>query len=377
MKILIAPNAFKGTLGPLEAARAIALAVKKLAPGAEITLLPVSDGGDGLLEAFMFRGHGVRRVLTVPGPVSKPVRARWVLAGDTAVIEMAEASGLKYLSKKELAPLDATTFGVGRLIRAAVRAGARTLIVGLGGSASNDGGAGCAAGFGFRLLDKHGRPVPPGARGLFKLEKILPPADAASLAHIKIIALTDVDNPLCGPRGSARVYGPQKGAGPAEVVVMERALLHYAGVVKRELGRYIKDIRGGAAAGGLGAGLYAFFGAKLTGGADFTLKRLDLEAAVKRCDLVITGEGRFDAQSFRGKAPVAVARLALRHKKPVLLVCGSTAVRDLRRLKSNGISGVVALDGFLPISGLVEAPARALTRGLLLSGGLVSRFLPG
>jgi len=375
MKILIAPNAFKGTLGPLEAARAIARALKVLAPGAKLGLLPVSDGGDGLLEAFLFRGHGRCRTLTVPGPVLKPVRANWVLMGTTAVIEMAEASGLKYLSKRELAPLDATTFGVGRLIRAAVRAGARTIIVGSGGSASNDGGAGCAAGFGFRLLDKYGHPVPPGAKGLLKLEKILPPADAASLARVKIIALTDVDNPLTGPRGSARVYGPQKGAGPADVAVMGKALLHYARVVERELGREIKDLKGGAAAGGLGAGLYAFFGAKLTGGADFTLKRLNFEAAVKRCDLVITGEGRFDAQSFRGKAPVALARLARRHNKPVLVICGSTAVNDRRLLRLNGISGVIALDGSLPVPELMAAPARALTKGLLLSRDKVSRFL--
>ena len=379
MRILIAPNAFKGTLGPLAAGRAIARALRKLAPGAKFELLPVSDGGDGLLETFLFehKGRG-RRVLSVPGPVSKPVRARWVMAGDTAVIEMAEAAGLKYLSKKELAPLDAATFGVGKLIRAAVAAGARSVIVGLGGSASNDGGAGCAAGFGFRLLDKHGRPVPPGARGLLKLEKIFLPTDAASLARIKIIALTDVDNPLTGPRGSARVYGPQKGAGPADVVVMEKALLHYARVIKRELGIDIKDLKGGAAAGGLGAGLYAFFGARLTGGSDFVLKRLNFEAAVKRCDLVITGEGRFDDQSFSGKAPFMVARLARSYKKPALMVCGSCAVEDLSSLKGCGISGVIALDTVLPLSELLGSPASAMTKGILLSRDIVSRFLqPG
>lgn len=375
MKILIAPNAFKGTLGPLAAARAIARAVKTVAPGAEITLLPVSDGGDGLVEAFMFRSGGKPRVLSVPGPVMKPVRAKWAMAGDTAVIEMAQASGLKYLSKSELAPLDATTFGVGRLLRAAARAGARSAIVGLGGSASNDGGAGCAEGFGFRLLDKDGAPVPPGAGGLLKLERILPPPGRDGPGRMKVMALTDVDNPLTGPRGSARVYGPQKGAGPAEVAVMERALLHYAGVVERELGLDIRDLRGGAAAGGLGAGLHAFFGAELVSGADFALARLDFAAALKKSDLVITGEGRFDTQSFYGKAPVAVARLAGRLKKPALLVCGSRGVKDRRRFRANGISEVIALDEVLPLRELLASPAAALTKGLLLSKGSLSRFL--
>ncbi len=375
MKILIAPNAFKGTLGPLAAARAIARAVKIVSPGAEIELLPVSDGGDGLLEAFMYRGHGGARTLTVPGPTLKPVRAKWAMAGDTAVIEMAQASGLKYLSKSEFAPLDATTFGVGRLLCAAERSGARSALVGLGGSASNDGGAGCAAGFGFRLLDKNGAPVPPGARGLLKLEKILPPPFFKRGLGMKITALTDVDNPLTGPRGSASVYGPQKGAGPAEVALMERALLHYARVVQRELGLDIRKIKGGAAAGGLGAGLYAFFGAELACGSDFTLERLGFLDALKRSDLVITGEGRFDDQSFRGKAPVAVTRLAARHKKPALLVCGSCGVKGRSRFRANGISEVIALDKILSRSELLMSPAMAMTKGLLLSGDALSRFL--
>ena len=304
------------------------------------------------------------------------MHANWALAGDTAVIEMAQASGLKYLSKNELAPLDATTFGVGRLLRAAARAGARAVMVGLGGSASNDGGAGCAAGFGFRLLDKNGVQVPPGAMGLLKLERIVPPAAAkGGLGQMKITALTDVNNPLTGPRGSARVYGPQKGAGPAEVALMERALLHYARVVDRELGRDVRKIKGGAAAGGLGAGLYAFFGAELVSGAEFTLKMLGFEAALKKCDLVITGEGRFDSQSFRGKAPVAVARLAARHKKPVLLVCGSCRVKDKRTLRDNGISRVISLDEFLPLTELLRTPADAMTSGLLLSGAALYSFL--
>ncbi|MFA6433830.1 MAG: glycerate kinase [Elusimicrobiales bacterium] len=375
MKILIATNAFKGTMGPLAAARAVERAVKRVAPGAQIELFPVSDGGDGLLEAFLFRGRGVRRVLNAPGPVFESVRAEWAISGNAAIIEMAQASGLKYLPKNRLMPLDATTFGVGRLLLAAARSGARSALVGLGGSASNDGGAGCAAGFGFRLLDKNGAPIPPGAKGLLKLERIVPPPFFKKKGGMKIIALTDVDNPLTGPRGSARIYGPQKGAGPAGVAVIERALLHYSRVVKRELGVEIKNIKGGAAAGGLGAGLYAFFGAELVSGADYALRRLGFERALERCDRVITGEGRFDAQSFCGKAPVAVSRLAGRYGKPALLVCGSCTVKDRRRLRANGISEIIALDEVLPLTELAGPPAGVLTKGLLIPGPVLSRFL--
>jgi glycerate kinase len=382
MRILIAPNAFKGTLGPAAAARAMARAFAVLAPRAEIELLPISDGGDGLLESLMFRARATGgparlrpRTLLTLGPLLEPVRARWAENGDTAVIEMAEAAGLRLLARDRLAPLDAGTFGVGRLMRAAVRAGAGSLFVGLGGSASNDGGAGCASGFGFRLLDRRGLPIPPGARGLLKLERILPPAGGFAAGRPRVTGLGDVDNPLCGPRGSARVYGPQKGAGPAEVALMEKALLHYAGVIERELGVNVGNVRSGAAAGGLGAGLCAFFGAELAGGADFVLERLGFEEAVKRSDVVVTGEGRFDAQSFRGKAPSAAALLALKHGKPALLVCGSCAVKDPRRLSARGVTGVIALDRVLPLSELLSSPARALTKGLLLSGAAVSRFL--
>jgi glycerate kinase len=378
MKILIAPNAFKGTLGPVAAARAMERAFRAIVPGAALELIPVSDGGDGLLESLINKGSDpfFSKTLFTAGPLLKPVRARWALAGDIAVIEMAEAAGIKHLSKKELAPLDATTFGVGRLMRAAVLSGARTIIVGLGGSASNDGGAGCAAGFGLRLLDQAGGPVPPGARGLLKLEKILPPCDERlASTRIKVVGLTDVDNPLCGPRGSALVYGPQKGAGAGEVAVMERALIHYARVVKRELGRDVMHLKGGAAAGGLGAGLCAFFDAKLVRGSDFVLRRLNFEAALKQCDFVVTGEGRLDDQSFSGKAPIAVSRLARRHNKPVLLVCGSCTVESRRRLRANGVGAVIALDKVLSRRELADSPARNLTRALLLSKSAITLFL--
>lgn len=365
MKILIAPNAFKGTLGPLRAARAIARALRALAPSAELRLLPVSDGGDGLLEAVRFHEGGRQMASRVPGPLFAPVRARWLLSGRRAVLEMAEAAGIKYLVKKGLDPMNATSFGVGVLLRAAARRGATEITVGLGGTASSDGGAGCAAGFGFELLDAQGRPVPPGAAGLLLLRRIIPPADIKAFGKIKIEALADVDNPLCGSRGSARVYGPQKGASPSEVALIGKALLHYAAVVKRDLGADIGSLKGGGAAGGLGAGLAAFFGARLRPGAAAALERLGFEEAAEWADLVVTGEGRFDATSFCGKAPVEAAKLARKLGKPAVLVCGSCAV-DVPRMEKNGIIGVITLDRTFSRETLFARPAAALERGVRL-----------
>lgn len=366
MKILIAPNAFKGTLGPFRAARAIARGIGALLPAAELRLFPVSDGGDGLLEAVMFHEGGRRIASRVPGPLFRPVRARWLLGGGRAVLEMAEAAGIKYLDKKRLDPLNATSFGVGVLLREAARRGARDITVGLGGTASSDGGAGCAAGFGFKLLDARGRPVPPGAAGLLRLRRIIPPPDIRAFGKIKVAALADVDNPLCGRRGSASVYGPQKGASPSEVALIGAALLHFAAVVKRDLGADIRSLKGGAAAGGLGAGLTAFFGARLRPGAAAVLERLGFEEAVQWADLVVTGEGRFDGTSFCGKAPVEAAKLARKWKKPSVLVCGSCALDAPRLLEKSGILGIITLDRTLSRETLFGRPAAALERGVRL-----------
>ena len=299
MKVLIATNAFKGTLGAAAAARAAARGLRKVFPGASVELLPIADGGDGLLEALAPALGGRLRSSRVEGPLGRKVAARWLLAGRTAVIEMAQASGLCRTGGARLRPLDASTRGVGELLAAARRAGAREIIVGLGGSASNDGGAGCAAAAGFELLDEKGRPAAPGARGLAGLRSILP-------------GLADVRNPLLGRLGSARVFGPQKGAGPAEVVFMEAALRNYARVLRKCLGRDVGRLPGGAAAGGLGAGLSAFFGAKLADGSAFVLERTGFEKKLRDADLLITGEGCFDRQTFYGKAPGAVLAAAKR-----------------------------------------------------------------
>ena len=330
MRILIAPNAFKGTLSAGEAGEAAAGAVREVLPSARAEVLPIADGGDGLLEALRPVLGGRLVTSRVEGPLGRKLAARWLLAGRTAVIEMSEAAGLRRMGGRALRPMEATTAGVGSLMLEAVRRGAKELVIGLGGSASNDGGAGCAQAFGFSLLDAAGRPVPPGAAGAGLLKRILPGSAAARLRGVKVTGLADVRNPLCGRLGSARVFGPQKGAGPLEVAFMERALARYARVLRRGLGVPVAGLRGGAAAGGLGAGLAAFFGAELDDGSSYVLDRLDFGRRLAAADLVVTGEGCFDAQSFYGKVPGAVIAAARRRGVPAAVVCGRSLVAEAR-----------------------------------------------
>lgn len=350
---MIAPNAFKGTLAASRAALAVARGVGRVVTGARVRILPIADGGDGLLEALRPALGGAMVRSRVEGPHGARITARWLLAGPVAVIEMAEAAGLKLLRGARPRPLDASTRGVGQLIAAAAARGAREIIVGLGGSASNDGGAGCAAAFGFSLKDRRGEDIAAGARGLADLCEILPGDGAARLKGLKVEGLADVRNTLLGRLGSARVFGPQKGAGPEEVRFIDAALGKYAAAVKRFSGRDITRLKGGAAAGGLGAGLAAFFGAELADGSAFVLERLGFERELARADLLITGEGCFDRQTFYGKAPGAAIAAARRLGKPVVVVCGRSLIRSGRALARLGVAGVIE-------AGAAPDPARAL-----------------
>ncbi len=355
-------NAFKNTLTAAQACDAAAAGVRRALPGAVIEKLPISDGGDGLIEALAPVLGGKIRKSSVEGPLGGVVRARWLMAGRTAVIEMAEASGLKRMGPGALRPLDASTRGVGQLILAASASGAREIIVGLGGSASNDGGAGCAEAAGFFLADACGRAAVPGARGLAELETVELVRPGAGLGGVRMIGLADVKNRLCGRLGSARVFGPQKGAGPREVVFIEKALRRYAGVIKESLGVDAGSLPGGAAAGGLGAGLAAFFGAELVDGAAYVLGKLDFERKLRRADLLVTGEGCFDRQTFYGKAPGAAIGAARKLGKPVWVLCGRSEMKNRRLLARLGILGV-AESGLTPSprAALRLAAARALT----------------
>ena len=326
VRVLIAPDKFKGTLTAVQAAEAIAAGWRRADSDAELDLAPMADGGDGTLDTLSEAMGGRRVRQRVAGPLGDPVDAEFALIqrpGDLmAVVEMARASGLSLVTERRLDPMRATSRGTGELILAAAREGAETILVGIGGSATIDGGAGMAQAVGIRLLDEQGRDLPPGGGALVRLARIDMSGLDPVVASRRVVAATDVDNPLTGPKGAATVYGPQKGAGPEDVAVLDRALAHLAVVILRDLGIDVRTIPGAGAAGGLGAGLVAFLGAHLRPGVDVVMDAVGLEERIRRSDLAITGEGRFDQQSLRGKVPAGVLRLASENHVRAVVICG-------------------------------------------------------
>jgi glycerate kinase len=324
LRVLIAPQEFKGTLSAAEAASAIAAGVHGAFPDWQLDLAPMADGGPGTTEALISGLGGELRSESVHDPLMRPAEATWgLLGGGAAVIECAAASGLWRLSSDELDPRRASSFGAGELIRAALDAGCRELLAGLGGSATNDGGAGMAQALGFRLLDSGGRELPPGGAALAHLARIDASSAHPAIETATVTGATDVTNPLVGPQGASAVYGPQKGAGAAAVAELDAALAHFADIAQRDLGVDVRDIPGAGAAGGLGAGLIAFLGAKLQPGAAVVAAALRLESRVRDADIVFTGEGRLDGQTAFGKAPQYVGRLGVALGKPVVCLAGS------------------------------------------------------
>lgn len=328
MRVLVAPNAFKGSLSCVDAARAMARGVHAALKGAKITTIPIADGGDGLIDALRAAfGGGALVSASVRGPRGERRRAAylWVGAKRLAVIEMARASGLALVPPAKRRPLAATSRGTGDLIRDAVRRGARTIVIGLGGTASSDGGAGMARALGARLLDAEGRELPDGVEALLRLSRVEPAVSRRLLAGVRVIALSDVTNPLLGSKGSAAVFGPQKGASKSEVRLIERALTHWAGILARDLDVRVARVPGAGAAGGLGAGLLAFARAEIVPGADWILEKTGAAKALKRSDLVVTAEGRLDRTSLYGKAPVALARAAKKAGVPCVAIAGQVS----------------------------------------------------
>ena len=328
MRIVVAPNAFKGSLTALEAAEAIGDGILAVAPDADIVLVPIADGGDGTVEALVAATNGERPLLRVRGPLAEPVDADYGLIdnGSTAVIEMAKAAGLRLVPPSQRDPRITTTYGVGELLQHAYDAGARHFIVGIGGSATNDGGAGMAQALGYHLLDKGGHELPPGGLALKRLARIHVGGVHADWKQARVEVACDVTNPLTGPEGASAVYGPQKGATPEMVAELDAALKRLAEVIKRDLGVEVEHLPGAGAAGGLGAGLVAFTGATLAPGAEMVMKALDLDERLQGATLVITGEGRLDSQTARfGKGPAAVARHARNAGIPVIGIGGSLA----------------------------------------------------
>jgi len=348
MKILIAPNAFKGSLTAVAAAQAIADGARRIFPDAELVQLPIADGGDGTLDTIMATAGG--EVISVPvmDPLGEIIEARFGLLPDgTAVVEMAEASGIRLISQEDLNPMRTTTFGTGQLILAALDQGARRIIIGVGGSATVDGGAGMALALGVSLVDALGDPIPFGAQGVLALDRInVSTLDArldARIAQTEIIVACDVANPLIGPEGASRVFGPQKGADPAMVETLDAALERYAAIILRDTGQAVARLPGSGAAGGLAAGLATFLNARLESGADVVLDTLDVDAKLKNVDLVITGEGAIDAQTVYGKAPIGMAERANARGIPVIALAGSIA-DDAHVVYEHGVTALMATE---------------------------------
>jgi len=325
MRVVIAPDKFKGSLTALEAAEAMARGLSRVDPSAEIDRVPMADGGEGTVAALVAATGGSYRTVTVTGPLDDPVVASFGLLGDgrTAVLEMASASGLWLVPPALRDPLRATTRGTGQLLLAALEAGARRVIVGIGGSATNDGGAGLGQALGFRLLDTHGRELEPGGGELDRLARIERTDQVAVLGSATIAVACDVTNPLCGPQGASAVYGPQKGATPEVVERLDRNLGHFADIVARDLDVAVRHIPGSGAAGGLGGGLVAFAGGRLEGGVNLVIEAVNLRERLHAADLCLTGEGALDGQSAFGKTAVGVARLAHSLRCPTLAIAGS------------------------------------------------------
>ncbi len=321
----MAPDKFKGSLTAVAAAEAIARGVRDRDPRATLRCVPVADGGEGTVEAVVGAGFDRRRAV-VRGPTGNEVDAAFAIRDQTAVIEMAEASGLGLLHGAAPAPLTATTYGTGQLIRAALDAGARDVVLGIGGSATTDGGAGMAQALGARLLDSRDEQLGAGGAILQDLTRIDTSALDPRVADTRFTVACDVSNPLVGPHGAATVYGPQKGATPHDVEVLDAALTRYARIVRRDLGVDVAQAPGAGAAGGLGAGAIAFLRADLASGVELLRETVGFADALVGADLVITGEGSLDEQSLSGTAPVGVAGAAAAAGLPAIAVCGRVSV---------------------------------------------------
>lgn len=343
MRVMLAPDSFKGSLSAVEVADTMEKAVLKLYEDAEFEKVPLADGGEGTVDALIVATGGEKINVEVSDPLGRQINSFFGILGDgeTAVVEMAAASGLPLLKEEEKNPLVTTTYGTGELIKAALDRGCSKLIIGIGGSATNDGGMGMARALGVRFLDSSGNELEPGGASLLDLQQIDVSGIDDRLKNVSTEVACDVDNPLCGPRGASAIYGPQKGASPQDVEVLDGALANYAEVLKKRLNIHVKDIPGAGAAGGLGAGLLAFLNGNLKPGIDIVLQAANFSEKVRECQLVLTGEGKIDEQTAFGKAPVGVAREAKKFNLPVIGFAGVLGER-YQNVYEKGIDVVLA-----------------------------------
>lgn len=339
-KVVLIPDSFKGTLSSVEVCRVLRGCVELRLPGCEVRAIPVADGGEGSVDAFLAALGGEKVHARVAGPFFEPVESFYGLTdgGKTAIVEMAACAGLP-LAGERRDPALTTTYGVGELIALAVEGGARKIILGLGGSATNDAGCGAAAALGVRFFDRTGTPFVPTGGTLGEVERIDVSAARERLRGVEITAMCDIDNPMYGENGAAYVFAPQKGAGPEQVRALDAGLRRLAGVMRRELGMDFAELPGAGAAGAMGAGVTAFLGASLQSGIESVLNAVDFDRAAADADLIFTGEGRLDSQSMRGKVVIGVARRAKRLGKRVIAIVGG-AEGELEAAYAEGVTAV-------------------------------------
>ncbi|WP_318461439.1 glycerate kinase [Photobacterium leiognathi] len=358
MKIIIAPDSYKESLTAMEVATAIENGFRQVIPNAEYIKLPMADGGEGTVQSLVDASNGTIIEHSVTAPLGEQVNGFFGLMGDgkTAIIEMAAASGLHLVSPDLRNPMLTTSFGTGELILAALDKGVEHIIVGIGGSATNDGGIGMAQALGVRFLDENNKQISYGGGALDRLHRIDISNIDPRLVSVKLEVACDVDNPLCGEKGASQVFGPQKGATPEMVTQLDNNLAHYAEIIKRDLGKDVKDMAGAGAAGGIGAALLGLFNAQLRPGIEIIMDAVNLADVLQDADLVITGEGRIDSQTIHGKTPIGVARTAKRFNKPVIGIAGSLSY-DCNVVHEHGIDAVFSV---VPRSvSLAEALAEA------------------
>ena len=383
MRVVIAPDKFRGCLSATEVAQAIARGVRRACPAATIDLAPMADGGEGFVEALVEATGGSIQTARVPGPLGAWIDAHFGLLGDggTGVVAMAVASGLSLVPLDRRDPTLTTTRGTGGLILAALNLGVDRLVVGIGGSATNDGGAGMAQALGYRLLDFYGVEIGPGGGALDRLDRIDPTGVDPRIEATSIEVACDVANPLCGPAGASHVYGPQKGATTAQVRQLDANLHHFARIIQRDLGVAVLDLAGGGAAGGLGAGLVAFTGAKLRSGIDLVIDAVGLRARLAGADLCFSGEGSLDATTAHGKTVAGVAALARSLGVPTLVLAGAVGP-GAEAILAQGVSayfsicpGPIRLEQALAeAAALLEVAAEQATRAFRAGA---TRFDPG
>ncbi|EST14485.1 glycerate kinase family protein [Pseudomonas putida S610] len=362
MKIVIAPDSFKDSLEAADVARAIAAGLAEALPDAQLIECPMADGGEGTMQAILAASDGELRRLTVRGPLGTSVEAGWgwLPQSRTAIIEMAQASGLQQVPTGQRDACRSCTWGTGELVAAALDAGAQRVVLAIGGSATNDAGSGMLRALGLRLLDADNQPLAEGGLALADLARIDASKLDPRLAHVQFEVAADVDNPLCGPQGASAIFGPQKGASPQQVQALDQALGHFADHCARLLDQDVRDYPGCGAAGGMGFAARAFMGAQFRAGVEVVAELAGLQAHVRDADLVVTGEGRFDAQTLRGKTPMGVARVAKRHDVPVVVLAGMLG-EGYQQLYAHGVDAAFALvDGPMTLDQACRDTARLL-----------------